>query len=122
MKWRSWLLVAVLIGHVYALYKPGGPGPGFLSFLPDGADKVIHVALFAVPAFLLRRVSSRWWPLLVLALHAPASELIQWRFVPYRSGDPWDLAADVVGLVLGVAAADWLGRRDRPEQAEPVLP
>lgn len=108
MTWRKWLLVAVLIGHFYALYKPGGPEPGFL---PEGTDKLIHVALFAVPAFLLRRISSRWWPVLLLALHAPLSELIQWRFVPYRSGDVRDLLADLIGIALGIGAAAWLRRR-----------
>lgn len=111
---RAWLLAIVLIGHLYALYKPGGPEPGFLDLLfPAGTDKVVHVALFAVPAFLLRRFWARWWPILLLALHAPVSELIQWRFVPYRSGDPLDLLADVIGIAAGVATAAWATRRGR---------
>lgn len=111
---RGWVLALVLVGHLCALYTPGGPEPGFFDLLlPDGSDKAVHVGLFAVPAFLLRRITARWWPILLLALHAPISELIQWRFVPYRSGDPLDLLADVVGLALGVAAAAWVSRRKR---------
>lgn len=121
MWWRKWLLAAALIGHFYALYKPGGLGPGLLSLLPEGTDKIIHIGLFAVPAFLLRRITSRWWPVLVLALHAPASELLQWRFVPHRSGDVLDLVADLIGVGLGMGAAAWLRRRqETAERTESV--
>lgn len=94
-----------MVGQVAALYLPGSPEPSSVDI--PGLDKVVHVALFAVPAFLLRRLTSAWWPLALLALHAPVSELVQWRFIAYRSGDWWDLVADLVGVALGWA----VGRR-----------
>jgi VanZ family protein len=30
------------------------------------------------------------------------SELVQWRFFPYRDGDVWDVVADLVGVGLAV--------------------
>ena len=96
-------MVCVLIVHLAALYLPGTPQPG--RFDIPGLDKVVHVALFAVPAFVLRRVTSRWWPIVALVVHAPVSELAQWAWVPYRSGDPLDLVADLAGVALGVWGA-----------------
>jgi hypothetical protein len=106
MSWWKWLLVLALAGHAFALYAPGGPDPGVFSGFPEGTDKVVHVMLFAAPAFLLRMITRKWWPVALLVLHAPISELIQWRFVPYRSGDALDLVADLLGIALGVAAAE----------------
>lgn len=96
-------LLAALVGQLYALYTPGSPDPPLFDV--PGLDKAVHVLLFAIPALLLRLLTPRWWPIAVLALHAPVSELIQWRFVSLRSGDAWDLVADLSGLALGVFAA-----------------
>lgn len=116
MSWWKWLLV--LAAHAYALYAPGSPEPGLFDLLPDGADKVVHVVLFAVPAFLARLSVRRWWPVVLLAVHAPISELIQWRFIPYRSGDPTDLAADLLGIAVGVGAAELVRRRSLEPDAD----
>lgn len=94
--------------HLLALYLPGSPAPGF--DLP-GADKVVHILLFAVPVWLLGRLTGRVW--LVAGLftaHAVASELIQHWLIPLRSGDPLDLLADIIGIGLAV----WLLRRSPP--------
>ena len=109
MSWWKWLLVLAV--HFYALYAPGSGEPGIFDVLPAGTDKVIHVALFAVPTFLARVSIRRWWPVLLLAVHAPISELVQWRFIPYRSGDPLDLAADLLGIAVGVGVAELVRRR-----------
>ena len=59
--------------------------------------------LFAAPVYLLGRLTGRVGLVAALfAVHAVASELIQWRFIPYRDGDPWDLVADLVGIGLAV--------------------
>lgn len=96
---RVVLLCAVIVGHLLALYLPGSPEPS--SFDVPGLDKIVHVALFAVPAYLIKGLTSASWPLWLLIAHAPISELVQWRVVPYRSGDPLDLLADLVGVALG---------------------
>ena len=58
-----------------------------------------------------RMTWSQWWPVILLAVHAPISELVQWRFIPYRSGDPLDLAADLLGIAVGVGVAELVRRR-----------
>lgn len=102
-----WALAGAVVVHLLALYLPGSPDPG--PDLVPHLDKVVHVGLFAVPTFLARRVTTAWWPVVLIALHAPVSELVQYHFIPYRSGDPLDLVADVVGIGLGL----WLATRIR---------
>lgn len=98
-----WLTGLALVAHLVALYLPGDPrGALELPWLP-GADKAVHVLLFAAPVYLLGRLTGRVGLVAALfAVHAVASELIQWRFIPYRDGDPWDLFADLVGIGLAV--------------------
>lgn len=104
-----WVVLAVaVVGQLIALYSPGSPDPGIELF--PHADKVVHVLLFAVPTALARWCTPRWWPVILLALHAPVSELVQWRLVPLRSGDPWDLVADLAGIALGLLAGATLRR------------
>lgn len=94
-------LVAALAWHLVALYAPGSPGAS--PVMLPGGDKLVHLLLFALPAGLLRALSAKWWPIVVLALHAPISEVVQWAYIPLRSGDGWDVVADLAGVALGVA-------------------
>lgn len=96
-------LATALALHLVALYLPGSPEPGPELF--PHVDKLVHVALFAAPAYLIARLTSAWWPLLLLALHAPVSELVQHLWIPYRGGDPFDALADIVGVALGLGLA-----------------
>ncbi len=95
--WR-WALGVALGLQLVALYAPdvaGGPEvPGF--------DKVIHAAIFAAPALaaLMLGVRARW-ALGVLVVHAPISELIQTLALSHREGDPFDVLADIGGVLLG---------------------
>lgn len=89
------------------------------------ADKVVHVAVYAVLAWLCAR-----------SLHGPARGPFAWRvaltaialaiaygvtdevhqiFVPGRSADPRDVVADAVGAVLGVAVFA-LANRTQPNR------
>lgn len=96
--------------HLLALYLPGSPEP---SFDLPGADKVVHVLLFAVPVWLLGRLTGRVWLVAGLfAAHAVLSELIQSWFIPYRSEDPLDLLTDLIGIGIAV----WLLRRSPPSR------
>lgn len=104
-------LAVALLGHVVALYLPGSAGSGIELF--PHVDKVVHVFLFGVPAFLLRRLTTAWWPIALLIVHAPVSEAVQHLWIPYRSGDPWDLVADLVGIALGAVLAQALTRTPR---------
>ncbi|GAB3810753.1 hypothetical protein GCM10028820_00830 [Tessaracoccus terricola] len=113
-RWTGWLLGIAVAVHLLALYTPGSPEPTLPELPVPQLDKLVHVGLFALPAFLARRLTRAWWPVVALLVHAPTSELVQYRFIPHRSGDPADLVADVVGIGLGVWAAH-LGQRRAPE-------
>ena len=76
-------------------------------------DKVGHFALIGGLAFLLNRAlaSRSVWPGLqlggvLIAVFVVIEEISQ-QWIPSRTFDWWDLAADFVGI----AAADWLARR-----------
>lgn len=99
-RWRLALAVAVTV-HLLALYWPRVEIDG----LPRDSDKVVHVLLFAVPAYLGVLALGRWWPVLVLAVHAPVSELLQARLLPGRSGTAADAAADLAGVGLAALLA-----------------
>lgn len=96
----GWGLVfgVVLLLHLAALYWPRVEVQAPVVW----SDKALHVILFAVPAVagLLAGVRPAYL-VTALAVHAPASELLQHFLLPHRSGDPWDAVADVVGVVLG---------------------
>jgi hypothetical protein len=95
--WRLAFGVALAV-QLIALYAPRGPAGPQIS----GLDKVVHVLLFAAPAFAALMVGIRArWALGVLVLHAPVSELIQHFVLPHRSGDVLDVVADISGLALG---------------------
>lgn len=95
--WRLAFGVALAV-QLIALYAPDGPaGPEI-----NGLDKVIHVLIFAAPAFAALMVGIRArWALGILAVYAPVSELIQLFVLPLRSGDLLDVMADIGGVVLG---------------------
>ncbi len=94
-----WLLPLVLAVHLLALYLPGTPG------VPEPlyVDKVVHALLFAVPVWLLGRLTGRIWLVAGLfAAHAAISELMQYWVVPFRNGGVFDALADLVGVGLGL--------------------
>ena len=104
------LLVVVVAVHLAALYWPrvtiGSP--------VANTDKAVHLLLFAVPVVVAARVfGSVRWPMLVFALHAPVSEVVQAAVLPGRSGDPVDAVFDLAGVVIGGTAAWWWASRRR---------
>ena len=107
---RRVLLVLALVVHVAVLYAPEVPATGAVGV--PGADKLAHVAVFALVVALAVKAGFpvRWVVPLALA-HAVVSEAVQHLLLPGRSGDPWDVVADVVGVGLGWAAATALSRR-----------
>jgi hypothetical protein len=97
--WQAAFLAAMVV-QLVAVYSPEGVGGPHVP----GIDKVIHILIFAAPALALfmagisRRVTL--WALGILALHAPVSELIQHVALPARSGDVFDVVADLGGVAL----------------------
>lgn len=119
---RRWLLALSVLAvavHLIALYEPGSPD-GVIGFDIPGADKVAHVLLFGVPVWLLGRLTGRSWLIAgVFAAHAVVSELVQHWFLPYRSGDPFDLVADLLGIAAAILLLTRRGREGRPATPEP---
>jgi len=124
---RSWQIVAGLAAlavaaQCYGLYRPTGPPAP--PWFPQ-ADKVQHAAGFGLPVALVlsalglrarQRGASLGRRVLITVAsiflaHAVLSEVIQHTFYRHRSGDPLDVLADSVGVVLGVAVAVRVFRR-----------
>ena len=100
---RLWLVAfgAALAVQLIAVYSPQGPGGPQIT----GLDKVVHVLIFAGPvlAALMAGLSAPW-VIGILAVHAPVSELIQHFALPHRTGDVFDMMADLVGVAVGSLA------------------
>jgi VanZ family protein len=100
---RFWVATAALsvVVHLAVLYWPSVTVTGPVSW----TDKAVHVLVFALPTYLVGRVVGR--PVLVallFAAHALVSELTQYLLLPGRTGDPWDVVADLAGVMLATAA------------------
>ncbi len=103
------LAVAVQLVVLYAPRAPGSP-------LFPGSDKVVHVLVFAVPVLLLLLAGAPERVVLVLlALHAVVSEVVQGALLPDRSADPLDVVADLVGVAVGWGL--WRLAQDRSPSA-----
>lgn len=100
---------AAIALQLLALYLPQAPTTGGVSV--PGADKAVHVLIFAVVMLtgVLAHVPVRWLAL-VLAAHAVLSELVQHVLLPDRSGDPLDAVADLAGIALGWYVASMITR------------
>ena len=112
----------LLLAQVYLLYLSTGSGEPYFPY----DDKVAHLLIFGVPAGLAALLGRPWAVGLVVA-HALLSEPLQAWLTASRVADPWDLVADLVGIVLGVVVAAVLLRRTRrstaldPAEAERAL-
>ncbi|WP_246074766.1 VanZ family protein [Marihabitans asiaticum] len=99
--WAAGLTMVLLLMQLVALYAPSAGSGGV-----PVSDKVVHAVIFAAPVVSAAVARWRWGALAVLlAVHAPLSELVQGALLPARSGDPWDVVADLVGVAGGCAAA-----------------
>lgn len=87
------------------------PGTDLVAF--PFQDKVAHLGLFFVQAGLLRFAGLRAPWAVAIAVSLGAVDELHQAFVPDRSPDLVDLAADAVGAALGAAAVGWSARRAR---------
>ena len=109
---QRWAAAAVLsvVAHLAVLYWPVVTVAGPVTW----SDKVVHGLVFAVPTYLVGRIVGRpLWVALVFGAHALVSELSQHLFLPGRSGDPWDVVADVTGVALATWALEVRARSGR---------
>ncbi len=92
-----------MVVQLVVLYAPQGPGAD-TGALP--LDKLIHVLVFALPtAALIRAGVPRRWVVAAMVGHAFASEVIQGALLEGRSGDPGDVLADLIGVLIGSAVS-----------------
>jgi len=101
--------VLALVVSVVLLFAPSGGGAPSVP----GLDKVVHVAIFASLAGTARwRFGSPPRLLGAVVGYAVVSEVVQAALLSQRSGDPYDVVADVVGAVAGwLLAGRWAARR-----------
>ena len=101
--------VVAVVAQLLVLYWPVVTVEGPVSW----TDKVVHLVAFAVPTYAVgRALRSVRAAVVIFAVHAPLSELVQHYAMPGRTGDVWDAAIDLVGVALG-AAALVVGARSR---------
>jgi VanZ family protein len=92
--------VVAVAAQLLALYWPVVTVEGPVTW----TDKVVHLLVFAVPTYAVgRALGSVRTAVLVFALHAPVSELVQHFVLPGRTGDVWDAVVDLVGVALAAA-------------------
>ena len=71
--------------------------------------------VFALPVLVAGLGRRGWWHVVVAlcAVHAPVSEIIQHAALAQRSGDPWDVAADLAGTAMAAIGVLFVVRRPR---------
>ena len=106
--WARTVLVAAVVANLVVLYWPRPVSDGGIPY----ADKIVHLGIFAVVvvAGVRARVPLAWLVGL-LAVHAVSSELVQHWLLANRTGDPADVAADLLGVAVGAAVAWKLAAR-----------
>ena len=105
------MAVAAVTLQFAVLYAPRAPAVD-TGGLP--VDKVVHLVAFALPtAALIAAGLPRGWVIGLMAVHAPLSEVLQHRLLGARSGEPWDVVADLAGVALGAVLTGRGGRFDQ---------
>ena len=106
---RGVFAVVVLVS-LAVLFAPADDVPSS----PPGVDKLVHLMLFAALA-----ASGRWAGVRAgvlagsLVVYAAVSEVVQGLSALERSASVADWVADVVGVLAGLLAWAWAGRRTR---------
>lgn len=105
MLWTA--LVVALIAQCVGLYSDGAPGPP--PTIPH-LDKLAHLLSFAIPTALATWLRARWlvW---AFAGHAVVSEFLQSWLTSARIFDPWDMVANLTGVLVGAWCASVLRSR-----------
>jgi hypothetical protein len=104
------LLGVALTVQLVLLYWPRAVSPA--AGLPW--DKLVHALIFGVVYAAGVRAGIPWRLWFVVSLvHAGVSEVLQDTLLPRRSGDPYDAAADAVGVLVAALAMTVAAARRR---------
>jgi VanZ family protein len=112
-----WLAYGWLVFISILFILPGSAIPHSSWFTLIYLDKWVHIFLFAVLVFLWR--SALLFPrhaitLVALSLsYGILVEFVQEYWVPNRSFDVYDMAADLAGSILGILIWGW-GKKNKP--------
>jgi VanZ family protein len=108
-----WFIVTVIL-----LTLPGNAFPKEDWLTKIWFDKWVHIGLFSLIVFLFcnwarqafdtQQVAGIFWKITILAIvYGIAMEFVQKYWIPNRSFDLGDIAADAVGAFLGLAWCRW---------------
>ena len=81
--------------------------------IPTGNDKINHLAAFIIFSFLISRAFTGIRPGWILTwgiAYGGLIEVVQ-LFIPGRSSELMDLVADVIGLLVGIIAVEFIRSR-----------
>jgi VanZ family protein len=102
----AWLCASLLLigGVIYGSLAPVSP----YVPLPSNFDKIEHLAVYAGLALWFTGLVQRrhyWTVVLGLAALGLTLEYLQFAMHHGRTGDPWDMAANLLGVAAGVTLA-----------------
>lgn len=111
---RRWWAVAVYAGGIFVASSIPS------SALPSGSiwdyDKLIHLVVFLGLGFFLRRAARRTGRSIFIGGAYGIFDEVHQSMTPGRAADPFDAAADLVGVIVGVGLALWAERAARSRE------
>ncbi len=105
---RYYKTVFWLLFMSYMLFSPGSAIPKSGIFKIPHFDKIVHFSMFAIFTFLWLNDSKNnslliTFSILVISVgFAALSEVIQYAYIPGRSGNILDFLSDISGLVISL--------------------
>ena len=98
-----WLPVAAYTAFIFWLSSAPRPIPRLLRW--PGSDKLIHFCEYTPLGVLLLRAFSlsRVGPAFLFGVGVGTLDEIYQGFVPTRHASPWDVLADLAGVLIGLA-------------------
>ena len=105
----AWILLVVwTVATVVALSVPLDDAPKVMG---RGFDKVVHTGMFTVMG-VLAQAAAPWYSLLFALPIGIGLEYSQ-KFIPHRTFDRVEVAANIIGVILGVACFETATRLKR---------
>jgi|LauGreSBDMM110SN_4_FD.fasta_scaffold35209_1 VanZ family protein len=112
---HRWIQVLAIIGLILMLIAIflGGRQPGAGSIFNAPWDKVMHLGTYFIMAMLIG-LAFRKMPLpivLLLTVSVGAGDEVAQKYIPGRSADIGDYAADALGCLLAILPDYWIKKK-----------